>query len=275
MTNNELTGQFIYTTEKSRRKLDMIGHRYGQLVVMADSLRTTRLTRFCICKCDCGNEKHIRAGDLRSGRAKSCGCMIKSAVTKRNTTHGHALTGKCTTEFRAWTGMLSRCYNSNRERYKNYGGRGITVCDRWLTSFENFYSDLGPKPSPQYSLDRIDNNGNYEPSNCHWATKEQQARNKSNTTLLEWEGKQVKLLELCESFGVKIATVRERLTAGWPIKKALLTIPKQFKETEQLSIPVCPINGCIGDCSCAEEIELDKNVTEVERGWTVNPKYHY
>ena len=121
------------------------------------------------CRCDCGALKTVQGGHLKTGHTKSCGCLDKA----RKTIHG-----KCeSSEYAAYRGMKQRCYNEEGTAYPGYGGRGITVCPRWLNSVEDFLKDMGPKPSPEYSIDRIDNDGNYEPGNCRWATKTEQSIN--------------------------------------------------------------------------------------------------
>ena len=120
-------------------------------------------------QCNCGIKKVIRIADVRSGRTKSCGCYNRKLSTTHNMTK--------TSEHRSWSDMKSRCTNNKHKRYKDWGGRGIMVCERWLNSFENFYADMGPKPTKAHSIDRIDNDGNYEPSNCRWATKKEQQGN--------------------------------------------------------------------------------------------------
>ena len=128
------------------------------------------------CVCDCGNIGSYFLFNLKSGKTKSCGCLYKESRAT-NVTHGHSKTPL----YVCWKSMKSRCYNKNRKDYYLYGGRGIIVCDRWINSYENFLSDMGEKPSAEYSIDRIDVNGNYEPSNCRWATPTEQRLNQRKT----------------------------------------------------------------------------------------------
>ncbi|MBC8146887.1 MAG: hypothetical protein H8E98_02745 [Bacteroidetes bacterium] len=136
------------------------------------------------CKCSCENDKYVRVSiyRLKSNHTKSCGCLQKEKVTKNNISHNLWKSP----EYSNWNSMIKRCYNKNNSCYKNYGGRGITVCDRWrdpIQGLKNFIKDMGPKPSNEYSIDRIDNDGNYEPSNCRWATQSEQCQNQRTNVI--------------------------------------------------------------------------------------------
>jgi hypothetical protein len=153
------------------------GDRYNRLTIIREVepqiiKNFARIRRRFECKCDCGNIWIGNLFALRNGTTKSCGCYNLEKKTTHNKKH--------TKEYRVWLNMKTRCYNPKDISYKNYGGRGIRVCDRWINSFENFYTDIGPKPNPEYSIDRIDVNGNYEPSNCKWSTIIEQNMNRRN-----------------------------------------------------------------------------------------------
>tara|TARA_R110000868_G_scaffold13848_3_gene64357 strand:- start:8415 stop:8933 length:519 start_codon:yes stop_codon:yes gene_type:complete len=162
------------------RIINLTGIRFGRLLAISLAGRDNGNQCYWNCICDCGNNIKTRATCLRSGDTQSCGCLRNERIRKALNKHGESSSIKKTTEYISWFGMKQRCYNTNFRQYKDYGGRGIKVCERWKESFVNFLEDMGRKPSPQHSLDRINNDGNYEPSNCRWATRSEQQNNKRN-----------------------------------------------------------------------------------------------
>jgi hypothetical protein len=162
---------------------NILGNKYGRLTVIEFDRLVKYKGVFWKCKCDCGTVKIIRSGDLISGNTTSCGCYLKEIIGKSTITHGQTC-GKSQNEyprvFKIWRGMIKRCYTESSNSYKNYGGRGITVCDRWKTSFSNFYEDMGDPPK-DYSIERLDVNGNYCPENCKWIPNNDQSKNKRST----------------------------------------------------------------------------------------------
>lgn len=192
-----------------------IGLRFGRIQIIGfDDIKLNTHKIRAKCLCDCGKETLVFLSSLRSGNTKSCGCYHReisssvNAILKR--THGL----RKTPEHRIWSLMKHRCFNENSPAYKNYGGRGITVCDRWKNSFADFYDDIGPRPSPTHELDRIDNNGNYEPNNVRWATSLENGRNKRNNHRVTINGETQCLSKWLEIFRIKPVTYYKRIKSG-------------------------------------------------------------
>lgn len=177
------------------KRLDLVGKVFTRLTVVAYNSCNNQGSRWD-CICECGNKVTVIGKHLNYGATKSCGCLKIDGIVERSLTHGLTKTA----EYRAWRHMQSRCYNKNVDNYKNYGGRGIVVCDRWLNSFENFLQDMGNRPSDKHSLDRKSSNGNYEPSNCKWSTTAEQTRNIRTNHWIEREGKRMILSDWATFF---------------------------------------------------------------------------
>jgi len=159
------------------------------------------------CTCECGNTCHVSGGNLKSGHTQSCGCLQKEEASKASTTHGKTKSP----EYRIWFGMKKRCLDKDCENYHNYGGRGIAVCERWANSFEAFFLDMGSRPTAKHSIERNDNNGNYEPGNCRWATPIEQANNKRSTVLIDINGVAKPLSVLAREHGLDRSVVVSRI----------------------------------------------------------------
>lgn len=163
--------------------------------------------------CVCGKEKSIQRHDVLSGKTRSCGCMKSRWMAEGNSTHGHSRVGankNATPEYTAWGNMISRCRSKTRRGAKHYSGRGISVCVRWL-KFENFLTDMGPRPGHGYSIDRINNDGNYEPKNCRWATASEQSRNRSVARMVSYRGKTMTIAELSQVSGIPYDRLYSRI----------------------------------------------------------------
>ena len=196
-----------------RRLIDLSGNTYGRLAVIKRVPNKGKSTRW-LCKCICGGEVVVLGDNLKSGHTKSCGCIASESKSRRSTTHGPARPGKLSKLFVAWQGMKARCYNDKSSSYRNYGGRGIKVCDRWLNSFENFLEDVGDAPSVNHSIDRIDPNGNYETGNVRWATRAQQNNNKRGVIKICFYGTTKTISEWSKCLGIPHGTLYSRYRQG-------------------------------------------------------------
>lgn len=208
-----------YSGKRSHHFKDITGQKFGRLTVTGFAYIKNKRT-FWHCLCDCGNDGTYCGKDVKRGNTRSCGCIKAELNKQRLLRHGM----RRTVEYTTWESMKRRCYNPNQQAFKRYGLRGIAVCDRWLNSFENFYADMGKKPSPQHSIDRIDNDKGYSPENCRWAINSQQARNTSRNKLLEFDGQSKTIIEWSETLGISQYIISTRLRRDtWCIPCALQT----------------------------------------------------
>lgn len=204
-------------------QFDLVGKIKGRLIVLSFH-HVKDEKSFWLCQCQCGNQKVIARNSIVDNKSgtKSCGCL--SMEKKIAGKHGYAKHGhKKSAEYRCWISIKDRCYNKrNKRAYRDYGGRGIIVCDRWLHSYENFLADMGRAPSPKHSIDRKDNDGNYEPSNCRWATPKIQGNNQQKTVRVNYKGVIHTLFELSLMYGVPQKTIYKRIyMANWPVEEAV------------------------------------------------------
>lgn len=156
--------------------IDITGYKYGRLTVVKYSHtdKSKAYKTYWLCSCECGGKRVVSKNDLIANRTRSCGCLQRERTLAKNVKHNATKTP----EYQIWNGMRQRCLNPKSKAYKYYGALGVTICDRWLNSFDTFLADMGERPSPELSIDRINTFGNYEPSNCRWATMKEQANNK-------------------------------------------------------------------------------------------------
>lgn len=205
----------------TRKPVNLIGRRFGMLVVTGEAERVgIRQAPRWMCHCDCGNDKAVGAAELVSGKTRSCSCLRRKMTGERHMTHGDNRVGRRTPLYKIWAGMLRRCYNKNEERYPRYGGRGIIVCERWH-DYVNFKADMQAGYQPGLSIERKDNSGNYEPSNCVWATRKEQCRNRTTSHFLEFDGHRKTIAEWAEILKLKPERIAARVAAGWPTPRVL------------------------------------------------------
>ncbi len=202
--------------------INLTGRRFGLWIVLNRSSDLNIKSVMWDCKCDCGVTKPVNSSNLLSGGSMGCGCARYSNMGVASTTHGQTKNRKIPPTYHSWAGMKARCSNSRHIGYANYGGKGIKVCERWL-SYENFFEDMGEKPKG-FSIDRIDANGDYTPENCRWASYTQQANNKTNNHVISALGETKTLQEWANSTGVSHGSLLFRIyKAKWPLEKALTT----------------------------------------------------
>jgi hypothetical protein len=198
-----------------------IGQRFARLVVL-DLLLPSSNSPTYRCRCDCGNEILALANNVRRGNTRSCGCFQLDVRTK----HGHCRRGRMSSEYSSWENMHARC--NQKHNHPGHGGRGIIVCARWA-DFEIFLADMGPKPSRKHSIERKNNNGNYEPDNCVWATDLEQQRNKSNSQMVSFNGRTQCVAAWAVELNLHKRTLHNRIARGWPIERAFTKPTGMYK----------------------------------------------
>lgn len=210
---------------------NLAGKRYGKLTVISRE-RTTivRKPLDWVCRCDCGRTRILKSWQLVRGEVTSCGCEIspRMFIIKQKSFSK-------TKEYVTWRNIKARCFNPGNIGYKHYGGRGITVCDYWRESYHNFLKDMGHAPKGKYSIDRINNNGNYEPGNCRWATDEQQANNRQKNRVFTIGNETKTLTQWINQYQVPLHRVWYRIKKGWDIERAL-TQPVSEKNNKRQKI---------------------------------------
>lgn len=211
--------QYTPTRKPRKPRKDLTGQRFGRLVVLGvDLQRSGRGNTYWHCQCDCGGAASVTATGLHAG-TQSCGCLRREFVASKKT---HGKTG--TSMHNRWVCMRQRCKNPNHPAYANYGGRGITVCDRWDQSFEAFLVDMGEPPTPDHTIDRIDNDGPYSPENCRWITATEQNRNQRRSTRITVDGITRTVVGWAEVMGISQETIRQRIRRGMSPEEAV-TLP--------------------------------------------------
>jgi hypothetical protein len=213
-----------------KKKFDLTGEVFYRLTVLAEAPRKAQChsTRW-LCRCECGTVKTYTSDQLRKGRVKSCGCLRSENLSMARRKHDESKTRL----YKKWTGIITRCYNPKCKSYKNYGGRGITMCEEWRNSYEAFRDwALAHGFREGLQIDRIDTNGNYCPSNCRWITSKQNQRNRTNNRLLTAFGVTQPMSVWCEEFDINEGTLRKRMKLKWTMEDAL-TVPVRCKKQEE------------------------------------------
>jgi len=209
---------------------DLKGQRFGRLLVLYDTGERKHRNVVWHCRCDCGNEVDIRGCSLTSGNTTSCGCYNRERTAEAHTVHGMNRQGKIHPVYHIWSTMIQRCENPNDKRYKDYGGRGIKVYKAWHDPAVFIDWALSHGWREGLTIDRIDNNGNYEPSNCRWVTRKEQARNKRSNRLITFNGKTQCLADWSRETGITCGTLWQRIYRfHWPIERALTEPVRRVK----------------------------------------------
>lgn len=202
------------------KRFELEGRRFGRVLVGAWVPEKMKWS----CACDCGKTWLVQSSHLTAGNTTSCGCARADRLSDRMTTHGMSKTPT----YKSWCELVARCTNPANHAFSDYGGRGIRVCDRWLTSFESFLEDMGERPAGDMSIDRIDVNGDYEPDNCRWATRVEQSNNRRNIQLIEFGGRRQTVTQWAAELGMPMKSLYKRIADGWSVERAFTTPIRKF-----------------------------------------------
>jgi hypothetical protein len=202
--------------------IDLTGQPFGRWLVLERAANDARSRAQWLCQCACGTVRSVNGTSLRQGISLSCGCLCKERTSRARRKHGMTRTP----EYTVWLNIRRRCYEPRNNRFAYYGGRGIIVCPEWRESFEQFYADMGIRPSLKHTVERRDNDGNYTPENCYWATDDIQRRNKRTNRMLTFEGRTLCAKDWSKITGLHRTTILQRVDSGWPVDQAL-TMPPQ------------------------------------------------
>jgi hypothetical protein len=225
------------------RVIDLTGQRFGKLTVLRRVENDRQGKARWACVCECRQDTVVSSDSLRSGNTQSCGCWGRTKLAQSRLRHGHARKSAGSKLYKAWCHLKSRCLTPTDHKYPCYGGRGITVCERWVkgedgkSGFECFAADMGPHPGEGWSIDRKDNDGPYSPDNCRWATADEQSRNRRNNLRFTIHGETRCLKDWARRYGMRYMTVYARVEDGWPVERAL-TAPIRITKRLGLRSPV-------------------------------------
>jgi hypothetical protein len=207
------------------RATDLTGKPFGRWKVLGyagNKISNGRSRLMWTCLCRCGTFKEILGDNLTGNKTLSCGCWRSEKASVTSAKHGFSRVGKRIPEYKVWCGIIQRCTNQNYPKWKDYGGRGITICERWR-DFPNFYKDIGPRPTPKHTVERINNEKGYEPGNVEWATKLVQGNNKRNNRLITFQGKTLTVSQWSRELNLPYFTLMYRIKNGWTAEETLTT----------------------------------------------------
>lgn len=258
----------------SHNYINLVGEKFGRLTVIDEmepyvSPSGKKSAKFK-CQCDCGNIVTVTARNLKNGNVKSCGCLKSELSAQRNKLQKRKYNYTIKRLFDIYKGMLNRCYNENSEKYISYGGRGIKVCDEWVKNYETFEEwALSHGYADHLTLDRIDVNGNYEPSNCRWATAKEQANNTRFNHYLEYNGESHTISEWSDITGISQRNIQNRLKLGWPIGDILTKPISKTARKNNVLIECDGVTHCASEWSRITGVKVTTLLQRLKLGWDV------